>query len=190
MLLRDARPTDAGAIAAVARSSWHAAYDDLLGTETVDATVDSWYDPDSLRDDIDAAATAGEESAAETPSLFIVAESDDDIVGFTNAGPARGRESDPDADAFLSRLYVHPDEWGEGVATALTARLAQRLDEAGYERVWLEVFAENEVGRGFYESLGFDAVARTDETFDGTELTTLQLAAEVATLVNAAEPPG
>lgn len=188
MNVRDARPTDAEAVAAVARASWHAAYDDLLGAGTVDATVDQWYDPDSLAAEIDAAAETEAVVAAEEPSLFLVAEADGDVVGFANAGPARDWEGDPAApDAFLSRLYVHPDKWGGGVGTALTQRVARGLRGAGYETVWLEVFAENEIGRGFYESLGFERVGRADEEFGGTELTTLHLAAELSTVVNATQ---
>ncbi|MFC7046016.1 hypothetical protein ACFQH6_11850 [Halobacteriaceae archaeon GCM10025711] len=45
---------DAEAIQRVARDSWHAAYDAVLGAERVDETVSSWYDPERLvADDIE-----------------------------------------------------------------------------------------------------------------------------------------
>lgn len=184
MELRDASPADAEAIAAVARASWHEAYDELVGAETVDSTVDRWYDPESLRETI--AAAAGADSAVTgEETVFLVAEREGAIRGFANAGPAPDSENGPEADAFLARLYVHPDHWGAGIGTALTRRLARRLRDAGYERVWLEVFAENDPGRGFYESLGFERVGSERETFGGTELTTLQLAMDVTALVAA-----
>lgn len=184
MELRDAAPADAEAIATVARRSWHEAYDELLGAETVDTTVDRWYDPESLRETTRGAAAADSELTREK-TVFLVAERDGSITGFTNAGPASDSESDPDADAFLARLYVHPDHWGAGIGTALTGRLARRLRDAGYERVWLEVFAENDPGREFYESLGFERIGSQRETFGGTELTTLQLAMDVTALIAA-----
>lgn len=186
MKLRDARPADAEAIAAVARASWHGAYDGLLGAETVDATVDRWYDPDSLRDAIRDAAVAGSDQNDE--SAFLVAERDGAVVGFANAGATDQREGDREpSDAFLSRLYVHPDHWSAGVGTALTARVARRLRDAGYERVWLEVFAENERAREFYGALGFERVGSEREQFGGTDVTTLHLETAVRALVAATE---
>ncbi len=52
MDLRPATPADADGIAAVARESWHAAYGDFLSAETIDATVDAWYDPQGLREQV------------------------------------------------------------------------------------------------------------------------------------------
>lgn len=183
MEIRDAEPSDAAAIAAVARESWHAAYDDILGAETVESTVDEWYGDDSLREQIREAADA-------EGACFLVAD-DDGVVGFANAGPSRDWASDPDdPDAFFSRLYVAPERWGEGVGTELTAHVVRRLREAGHERVWLEVFDENDRGRTFYESLGFERIGSVGETFAGTEVTTLHLAAPLADLVDATPSVG
>jgi ribosomal protein S18 acetylase RimI-like enzyme len=174
MGIRDATAADAAAVAAVARASWHAAYDDLLGADTVDRTVDEWYDTDSLRREID-------ETSAADAACFLVAETGDEVVGFANAGQARDWESDPDGpDAFFSRLYVAPEHWSQGVGSRLTARVVDDLRDAGHERVWLEVFAANERGRGFYESLGFEQIGSVDETFGGTEVTTLHLSAPLS----------
>lgn len=102
MALRDATPADAEKIAAVARASWHGAYDELLGAQTVDATVDRWYDPDSLRQSIGDAAGAESAPPGER-SVFLVAEREGAVVGFANAGPAHKREGGPEgADAFLA----------------------------------------------------------------------------------------
>lgn len=173
MRLRDARPQDADAIAAVARAAWHAAYDDLLGAETIDRTVDRWYDPSALRAELAGVADAKEEH-------FLVATVDGDIVGFAGVGAAR-RDDSP-ADAFLSRLYVHPDRWGKGAGTALAGDAFDRLRATGRESVWLEVFEANDVGRSFYESLGFERVASVEETFGNETLATLHLRASLARL--------
>lgn len=177
MNVRDAKPEDAAGIAAVARASWHAAYDDLLGADTVEETVDSWYDADSLRAEI--------QETEEGVGCFLVADADG-VIGFANAGPARGWEGDPAGpDAFFSRLYVAPDSWGEGIGTKLTATVARRLADAGRKRVWLEVFEANERGRSFYESVGFERIGSVTETFGGRDVTTVHLSAPVPALVEA-----
>lgn len=185
MEIRDARPADAAAVAAVARDSWHAGYDDLLGPETVEETVDEWYDTESLREGI------GEAAANPRRCFFVAVDDAGDVIGFANGGGARDWESDPDGpDAFFSRLYVAPDRWGEGIGTRLSGAVARHLRSQGHERVWLEVFGENERGRAFYESLGFERIGSVTETFGGTDVTTLHLAAPVETLVDVtAEQP-
>jgi len=183
MDVRDARPEDAESIAAVARASWHAAYDDLLGAGTVERTVDSWYDTDSLREEV-------REAAASDGDCFLVASTGDGVVGFANAGSARDWESDPNGpDAFFSRLYVAPHVWGEGIGTELTAGVARLLRDAGHEQVWLEVFDANERGRSFYESLGFERIGSVTEEFGGHEVTTLHLSTLVADLVESTPSP-
>jgi ribosomal protein S18 acetylase RimI-like enzyme len=180
MEIRDAVPGDAAAVASLVRESWHAAYDDLLGAGTVDATVEEWYDTESLREEI-------REVDAADGACFLVAD-DDGVIGFANAGPARDWESDPDGpDAFFSRLYVAPEHWGAGVGSELTAHVARQLRAAGHERVWLEVFDGNERGRGFYESIGFERIGSVTESFGGTEVTTLHLAAPLSRLVEASQ---
>lgn len=178
MQIRDAHPDDAGRVATVARASWHAAYDEVLGAETVDTVVDEWYEREALEAQI--------RESEGTDATFLVGIVNGERLGFANGGPARGYESDPDGpDAFLSRLYVHPDAWGEGLGTALTGRLARFLRDAGYERVWLEVFEENERAYDFYRALGFERIGAVTETFGGTDVTTAHLAVDVSDLVTA-----
>lgn len=182
MEIRDARPADAAAVAAVARDSWHAAYDDLLGPDTVTETVDNWYDTESLRDEI------SEATGSSGRCFFVAVDDADDVAGFANAGGARGWESDPDGpDAFFSRLYVAPDHWGAGIGTRLSGAVARHLRDQGHDRVWLEVFAANKRGRGFYESLGFERLGSVSETFGGTDVTTLHLAIDIDVLVEATD---
>jgi len=149
--VRPARPDDAEAVVAVATASWHAAYDEFLGPETVAATVEDWYDTERL------AASADDEQFA-----FPVAERGGAVVGFAFAGPDR----DGDV-AILHRLYVHPDHWRAGIGGGLLGWTSVRLRERGCERLRLAVFAANDVGVGFYECEGFDRVAERAEQFDG-----------------------
>ncbi|MFT4883614.1 MAG: ribosomal protein S18 acetylase RimI-like enzyme [Natronomonas sp.] len=150
--VRPARPDDAPAIRRVARAAWHAAYDDLLGADTVDERVDEWYEIDAL------------EEAVNARGSFSVADDGGDIVGFAHLAPPRSnppRYFDGERIVVLYRLYVHPDRWGEGLGSRLLAASKRRIDDS-FDRIRLVVYAENDIGRSFYESRGFEQVAELD----------------------------
>jgi GNAT superfamily N-acetyltransferase len=106
--VRPATRSDAPAVRATAHASWHAAYDDVLGPETVERVVDEWYGVASLR-------------TAVAESVFHVAAVDGAVVGFVNAGPNPAYD---EGTAELYRIYVHPDRWGEGIGGRLLAENA------------------------------------------------------------------
>lgn len=143
MEIRDATSDDADAITAVARASWHAAYDDLLGAEAVAETVDSWFTAENVVADVE---------RSERP--FFVAASDGEVLGFAVAVP----DDERDAVYHLYRIYVRPDAWGEGVGSRLLARSESEVRTRGAERLRLSVLADNERAVAFYESAGFERV--------------------------------
>ena len=106
-IVRQATVRDAEAVQAVARESWHAAYDDFLGYETVEAIVDDWYEIDGLEESIT-------DATERSDVVFLVAEAGGDgahesqSVGFVHVAPS---PDDPTV-ASLIRIYVRPDEWG------------------------------------------------------------------------------
>ena len=140
--IRPATPADAEEVLSVARESWHAAYDDILGEDTVEAVLEDWYRLGDLR-------------AAIGDSTFVVADRDGTVVGFAHAGP------NPDAidgTYQLYRIYVRPDLWGRAIGGRLIDRVADAVRAAGGDRLRLGVLADNDVGVSFYESRGFDRV--------------------------------
>ncbi|WP_435180348.1 GNAT family N-acetyltransferase [Halorussus sp. AFM4] len=153
--VRPAAADDATAVRRVARESWHAAYDDLLGAETVDAVVDEWYDPQHLARSIE-----------REDGVFPVAEGgeppDSEVVGF-----AQGVLGDGDDPAELPRIYVRPDRWGEGAGSALLSRVEAWLTDRGAERLRLVVLADNEVGNRFYETHRYDVVDERESELAG-----------------------
>ncbi|WP_245547741.1 hypothetical protein [Halovivax ruber] len=103
--LRDATEGDAAAIQRVARQSWHEAYDEIMGAETVQSTVDSWFDPDRLvRDDILPddrplfVATISDDVVGGSSKGFRTTATRNDITstGSTSIRPTTGRESERD----------------------------------------------------------------------------------------------
>lgn len=147
--VRPANEDDARAIQQVARESWHAAYDSIVGADAVDDRVDSWYEPGKLvTDDVERESRP-----------FFVAEVDGAVVGFVEAVPAKADGTT----AHLYRIYVAPDHWERGIGRSLLERVEAVLRDRGIERLELSVLAENDVGVRFYESAGFDRITSADD---------------------------
>jgi GNAT superfamily N-acetyltransferase len=93
----------------------------------------------------------------------LVAEVDEELVGFVSVGPAR----DPDADGELYAIYVRPDRWGEGIGQALITAGEHRLRELGHSHAILWVLEDNPRARRFYETAGWstDGARRPIEIF-------------------------
>jgi RimJ/RimL family protein N-acetyltransferase len=67
--------------------------------------------------------------------------------------------SQPYKVAALGNITTRPDVRGQGLATAVTARLCQELLRAGIECVGLNVKADNRSAVSCYEKIGFERVA-------------------------------
>lgn len=128
--------------------AWRAAYDDVLPESVISEVpveiagerLSEWYDryaPDSDR--------------------VLVAEVDGVVRGYAYF---RWEETKPfvgPGEAGLKEIYVHPEYWGEGIGTALLERGLELLP-AGVSALKLEVLADNDVARSFYEGRGFEPV--------------------------------
>ncbi|UPV76130.1 GNAT family N-acetyltransferase [Halorussus limi] len=166
--VRPATASDVADVRRVARESWHATYDDLLGAEAVESVVDEWYDLYRLR-----------QSVEREDGVFLVAEREADakddgnateLIGFGQGLVGDGESRNDDA-AELPRLYVHPDYWGEGVGSALAERIESWAADRGAERLRLVVLADNEIGNAFYESRGYRTVGSRESEFEGETVT-------------------
>lgn len=146
--IHSATAEDVRAIQQIARDSWHAAYDAVLGADRVDETVNSWYDPERL--------IANDIERSERP--VYVATVNGEIVGFIEAVP----DEDDDTLAHLYRIYVAPEEWGRGIGGSLLDRIERILADRGFTRLHLSVIAENDVGVNFYKSNGFRQIGTTN----------------------------
>jgi N-acetylglutamate synthase-like GNAT family acetyltransferase len=137
--VREATADDLDAIRDVAEAAWYAAYGGTLAPETIAAALESYYDPEIV--------TAGIESEA---IRFHVAEDGGEVVGFASAEQTWADEVE------LHAVYVHPDRWGEGIGTALLDRIADWARERDVDRIACGVLADNAVGIGFFEAMGFE----------------------------------
>ena len=132
--------------------AWQEAFDDVVPDEVLEG-----LDPELTDSEAEGALVArqGEREA------FLVAEEDGTVVGYAYLrwGEETKEFVGPD-EAGLKELYVHPGHWNRGVGTELLDRGLERLPDE-VDRVRLETLADNDVGRGFYESRGFERTGTT-----------------------------
>ncbi|RBI62053.1 GNAT family N-acetyltransferase [halophilic archaeon] len=147
--VRPAEIADISAIQKVAKQSWHAAHDDIVGADAVEEFVVDHYDAESVQECIVA------------PNREFCVVEPKSIVGFADAGPADDRTY------TLHRLYVHPDHWKDGHGSSLLAWTESALRDRGITTLQLMVMADNERAIDFYESQGFDRIDQDcDDRFD------------------------
>lgn len=180
--VRQATPETAPIVRDIARESWYAAYGDILEPDRVREITDEWYAIDGLAESIaDAAETDGETflvalpddsngaASASTGVPSASASAAENTVGFAHAATHPTDDSADETVASLFRLYARPSVWDTGVGTTLLERLEDDLQPA-CNRLCVTVLADNEIGRSFYESAGFERVeTRPSELAAGLE---------------------
>ena len=152
VVIRDAMPSDARAIAEVHVASWRWAYRDDLPAEFLDGqSVDDrerswsgWLAPD--------------QPGAGT----VVAVEHGRVVGFCSF--ARSRDDDAiERTAEVLSIYLLPEVTGLGIGRDLFTTASDRLRSLGYDRATLWVMASNDRSRGFYEAAGWSWDGTTSE---------------------------
>ncbi|HEX9350383.1 MAG TPA: GNAT family N-acetyltransferase [Gaiellaceae bacterium] len=147
IVVRDAGPADATAVAAIGKVAVPETYENLISDASVMNTiVEQSYALDALRDCV--ARSARDESAQ-----FLVAERNGRIVGFLHYD-CEGPEPE------LHRIYVDPTQKRQGIGSALLRELHQRLPPR--TSYILMVVAANRPAVSFYEHHGFAEAARVD----------------------------
>lgn len=132
--------------------AWRVAYDGILP----DAVL-TRQNPDPADEQVHdrAAALRGDRA------LVLVAD-DGRVRGYSHFrwGPET-KSFVGESEAGLTAIYVAPDCWGEGVATALLERGLEGLP-ASIDRVRLEALEGNDIGRRFYEARGFERTGTSE----------------------------
>lgn len=139
--IRKADKADIPALARVWNESWHAGHGHL--NPEAAKSRDLPYFEARVGSNID---------------RMIVAEEDDEIIGFS------GWEGDG-----IGQVFVMPSHFGKQVAPRLLATVEAILQAEGHERIWLHCAEGNDRARAFYEKHGWE-VMRTFDDEIGTHL--------------------
>ena len=158
-MVRDARPEDAVAIARVHTRSWQVGYAHAFPAEALAC----------ISVDRRAENMARQLVSMPPRAVVLVAEIEDEVLGFAFVGAARGED---ETVGEVYSIYVDPDHWGSGLGRALIAEAEERLGAAGFIEAILWVLDDNPRARRFYEAAGWthDGVTKQDSHLD-TEVT-------------------
>ena len=149
IVVTEAEPEDAAAIAAVQVAGVHAAYsgvipDDLLSAGDLAFRTRQW------RGWIERSQT----------STFVTRDNDE-LTGFCTLHPAAEQGADGPV-VEVAAIYVLPTHWRRGLGRVLCERALAEAQARGFAEVVLWELDSNERGRRFYDALGFrrDGVTR------------------------------
>jgi ribosomal protein S18 acetylase RimI-like enzyme len=90
-------------------------------------------------------------SSSEQAACFVATATGSGVVGVVVSGP----DAHEPSRGHLSRLYVEPARWGQGIGRALHDAALNHLRTAGFCTVSLSVLEANTRARGWYERLGW-----------------------------------
>ena len=82
-------------------------------------------------------------------ALALVAELDGHVVGFLTLEPTEDRQVE------LTRLYVDPEARRGGIGKQLLNQARDAARDSGATEMLVNVFADNQIGRAFYERESF-----------------------------------
>ncbi|MDQ4093773.1 MAG: GNAT family N-acetyltransferase [Actinomycetota bacterium] len=151
--VRAATPADAGALAAVHRTTWRIAYSELLPAGVLDG-LDAPQVQQAWADTIEGGVTV------------LIATEGEQPVGFVVAGPAPASEvasadgavpADAAYTALVSTLLVEPRWARRGHGGRLLTAAAAVLRDAGATRGIAWVPAEDPASLNFYRRIGWEA---------------------------------
>jgi GNAT superfamily N-acetyltransferase len=140
--LRIAEPADARGVAQVQRASWQGAYLGMLPHRVLVAMAEA-QGPDFWQSVLGQSRRGGD---------VIVAELDEEVVGFVSFGPIRDRV--PGYSSEFYALYVLPEAQGCGIGTGLMASAARVLVRQRRVGATVWVLEQNHPARRFYQRLG------------------------------------
>ena len=146
LTVRDARPADAAAVAAIGKIAVPATYAGLCDESAIRSIVEQSYALDALRECISRCACDGD-------AHFLVAEDSGRVVGFLHYD-CEGQEPE------LHRIYLDTARKRQGIGGSLLRELHARLT-AGSTYI-LMVIADNRPAVAFYERHGLVEQAHVD----------------------------
>jgi len=148
--IRQARPSDAVAVAGAHDEAWRAAYQGIIPGTELDKLINrrgsDWWD-----------------SAIRKGSRVSLLQFGDTVAGYANYGRNRARSLQYEGEIY--ELYLRPEFQGVGFGRRLFSAARKDLIHSGMKSLVLWALSENDPAVEFYRALGGRAVARSSERF-------------------------
>lgn len=148
MEIREATSEDGPAVRSIALRSMEASYS--LSPSVIESAIRQWYGADSFLEKIE-----------DEDVLFLIAESDDEPIAFSESVLVDGRGD-------IHWIHVAAMFRGEGVGQRVYEKTRERLEAAGAETIRGLVLAMNTEGNRFWENRGLEKVGEGTVEIDGT----------------------
>ncbi len=157
VVLRPALPRDADAISRVHVETWQSTYaglvsSDYLARMSVARSAPQWHRV---------------AAKAEKGNDLMVAEIDEQVIGFVSFGPTRNPEMPYGGEIYA--LYIAVDWQGQGLGRRLLATALSALAKEGHNGAMVWVLTANPA-RFFYEAMGGQRAGERMETFAKQDL--------------------
>ncbi|MCX8002241.1 MAG: GNAT family N-acetyltransferase [Anoxybacillus mongoliensis] len=154
-IIRKMKQGDIQQVQYIAKITWNATYEGIIPSNVQENFFKSAYSDERMKQRLQR-------------STLFVAEVKNNIVGFANFSSVRD-----DGKVELWAIYVHPEQQGKGIGSALLQKGIQHID--GANEIYVNVEKDNIIGKSFYEAKGFKVVKEFDEEFDGHMLKTIRM---------------
>jgi len=99
--------------------------------------------------------------APESRYKLIVAEHEEEIIGYTST--SKFREKEAYAQSVESSIYIHPDHQKKGLGAALYTKLFEALSDTDVHRVFACITLPNKASIALHTRFGFIQVGRFSE---------------------------
>ncbi|GGM18491.1 N-acetyltransferase [Paraliobacillus quinghaiensis] len=159
VIIREMVKEDIKEVQDVAKASWNATYEGIISREIQERFLNAAYNNEMMEKRLEA-------------TILLVAEIENDIVGFANFSSIV-REGK----AELSAIYLKSEHQSKGIGTALLQEGVKKLENV--REIYVDVEKENEAGKTFYDAKGFKTVEEFDDNFDGQILKTVRMVLKV-----------
>jgi ribosomal protein S18 acetylase RimI-like enzyme len=148
--IRQAKASDAGAVASTHDEAWRSAYQGIIPSVELDKLINrrgsEWWD-----------------SAIRKGSRISILVFGDNVAGYANYGRNRARSLHYDGEIY--ELYLRPEYQGLGFGRRLFSATRRDLVQSGMKSLVVWALSDNDPAVEFYRALGGKAVARSSERF-------------------------
>ena len=153
--IRQAKPSDASAVAAAHDEAWRCAYQGIIPSIELEKLINrrgtDWW-----------------ESAIRKGSRITLLQFGDNVAGYANYGRNRARSLFYDGEIY--ELYLRPEFQGLGFGRRLFSAARKDLLQSGLRSMVVWALSDNDSAVEFYRALGGRAVARSSEKFGNKTL--------------------